>query len=177
MLFGLFMVGYVQLQCSILSSANAEVVKWTPTNAQLDSVPDCRILVAPIAGVYHLDAEYGNGIGPKIKYMEEWKAFGYFNESDRIEWLMDAAQDDLYEVFLEWSAEGSVVGNPYQIIVGNQKLDLQVEDSGSWEVFKRKKIGELQIPVGIHRLTVQPDPQVEKGGYMDVRKVELVMKK
>ena len=50
MLFGLFMVGYVQLQCSILSSANAEVVKWTPTNAQQDTVPDCRMLVAPIAG-------------------------------------------------------------------------------------------------------------------------------
>ena len=172
-----FMIGYVLLQCSIMSSAKAEVMTWAQTSTQQDTVPDCRMLVAPIAGVFHLDAAYGKGIGPKIKYMEEWKAFGYFNESERIEWLLDAAQDDLYEVFLEWSAEGSVVGNPYQIIVGNQMLDLQVEDSGSWEVFKRKKIGELHIPEGIHRLTVQPDPEVEKGGYLDVRKIELVVKK
>lgn len=40
-------------------------------------------------GSLHLSAEKGKPIGPEIKYMPEWKAFGWFTSADRVEWNVE----------------------------------------------------------------------------------------
>lgn len=45
------------------------------------------LLVRPESdGSLRLTAEKGKAIGPDIKYMPEWKAFGWFRSKDKVEW-------------------------------------------------------------------------------------------
>ena len=122
-----------------------------------------------------LEAKNGKGIGPRIKYMPEWEAFGWFNESDRIEWDVEVTTAGIYDVYLEWSAEGGVVGNPYVLKAGKSSIKSKVETTGSWEVFKEKQIGEIKLKKGKVKLIIRPDKKVKKGGYFDVRKLTLIL--
>ena len=170
------LVGWILVQFLVFNSGKAETVFMSSVTATVDTIIDCRVLVESQNGAVKLEAVHGKGIGPKIQYMAEWEAFGYFNASDRIEWIMEVAEAGTYDIFLEWSADGGVVGNPYQIVIGDQVLNLKVEDTGSWEVFKRKLIGEVHIDQGLHRLIVRPDPKITEGGYLDVRALELILR-
>lgn len=138
-----------------------------------DTLPNCFELIEPVNGIISLSAIKGKGIGPKIQYMEEWKAFGWFNESDRIEWIIEVQKPGKYDIYLEWSAEGGVIGNPYQLIIGKKMIQRNVKDTGSWEVFDKESIGSLRLKEGLYRVIIRPDPEIEKGGYFDVRSLEL----
>lgn len=166
----------ILVQFLALNLTRAEFNPVSIAKTAIDTIPDCRILIKSQNGVLKLEAVHGKGIGPNIKYMPEWKAFGYFNESDRIEWIMEVAESGTYDIFLEWSAAGSVVGNPYEIEIGEQVIQRKVEDTGSWEVFKRKLIGKITIDKGLHRLVFKPTPQVTEAGYLDVRALELFLR-
>lgn len=132
-------------------------------------------LVRPGAdGIIHLRAKAAYAIGPKIKYMPEWDAFGWFNAQDRVEWDAEVTRAGKYDVILEWSAEGSVVGNPYMFgVQGGRFLKGKIETTGSWEVFKAMKVGTIRLRKGKQRFVFKPDPELKKGGLLDLRTVRL----
>lgn len=140
-----------------------------------DSTHKPQLIIPDEQGRLNLWARHGYPLGERIKYMPEWDAYGYFNELGRAEWDVDVRKAGRYDVLLEWSAEGDVVGNPYIFeIKGGRKISGKVADTGSWEVFKTEKIGEIRLRVGKQRIVFRPDPKLKKGGMLDLRVLKLV---
>jgi peptidoglycan/xylan/chitin deacetylase (PgdA/CDA1 family) len=125
-------------------------------------------------GSLKLSAEKGKATGPEIKYMPEWKAFGWFTALDQVEWEVEIPQAGEYDVFLEWSVSDEEAGKPYVFETGAEKLTGQVEKSGSWETFKSKNIGQVDLPEGIQKMAFKPGSNFKEGALLDLREIRLV---
>ncbi len=125
-------------------------------------------------GVVRLRAETGRAIGPEIKYMPEWKAFGWFTAADRVEWDVEGIKIGKYEVYLEWSVSDEEAGKPFVLEAGSQQLKGKVGKTGSWEKFKTEKIGTIQLVGSRQKIVFKPAVAFEKGALLDLRQVKLV---
>lgn len=125
-------------------------------------------------GSLRLTAEKGKPIGPDIKYMPEWKAFGWFTSEDRVEWNVIVDESGKYDVFLEWSVSDKEAGKPFVFLAGDKKLKKKVGKTGSWETFKTKKIGRIRLPAGQQKMVFKPNSKFEEGALLDLREVRLV---
>ncbi len=125
-------------------------------------------------GVLRLQAEMGRAIGPEIKYMPEWKAFGWFTAADLVEWDIEAIKKGKYEVYLEWSVSDEEAGKPFVLEAGNQQLKGKVGQTGSWEKFKTQKIGIIRLLAGRQKIVFKPNVTFEKGALLDLREVKLI---
>ena len=125
-------------------------------------------------GTIRLTAETGRATGPEIKYMPEWKAFGWFTAADRVEWDMEGTKKGKYDVYLEWSVSDEEAGKPFVLQVGSQKLTGKVGPTGSWETFRKQKIGTVSLSTGPQKLIFKPAGKFEKGALLDLREVRLV---
>ncbi len=117
-----------------------------------------------------LPASAANGVGPKIMYMPEWAAFGWWRDTDRAEWLVDVAKAGTYDVWLEWSIDDDQAGNPYVFQVGDQTVAGKVSKSGGWETFRNEKIGQIRLAAGQQQAVMKPGGRFDKALF-DLRRV------
>lgn len=140
--------------------------------------PEHGSLVRPDEkGNVSLHAQAGVGTGPKIKYMPEWKAFGWFTGEDKVTWELEVPQKGNYEILLEWSVSDEEAGKPFLFEVGSKKITGNVGKSGSWETFREKKIGEINLTPGKHKIVFRAATPFKNGALLDLREVKLVAKK
>ncbi|GAA5224921.1 hypothetical protein GCM10025777_55520 [Membranihabitans marinus] len=116
-----------------------------------------------------LKAINGKGVGPNIKYMPEWEAFGWFMEDDRVEWDMEVETSGVYNVYMEWSVDDKEAGKGYVIEVGNKRQVGKVEKSGSWETFKKKLVGQIHLKSGYNRVVFKPESKFGEGALLDLK--------
>lgn len=121
-----------------------------------------------------LEARYATATGPKIEYMPEWKAFGWFTGKDKVEWLVEIPQAARYDVLLDWSVSDQEAGKKFVLEGAGKPVTGTVEKSGSWETFKEKRIGTVRLEKGRQRLTFRPAEEFESGALLDLRKIRLV---
>lgn len=135
--------------------------------------PAPALVVPEKDGTLRLLAEKGRGIGPKIKYMPEWKAYGWFTADDLVEWEVQVKKGT-YDVYLEWSVSDQEAGKPFVFQAGEQRLTGTVAPSGSWENFKTVKIGHLKLRSGKQKMVFKPNSKFETGAILDLREIKLV---
>jgi hypothetical protein len=135
--------------------------------------PEPKLVLPEKDGTLRLQAEKGRGIGPKIKYMPEWKAYGWFTAEDQIEWEVRVKKGG-YDVYLEWSVSDQEAGKPFVFKAGDQLLTGTVGPSGSWEDFKTVKIGHLKLRSGRQKMVFKPHSKFETGAILDLREIKLV---
>lgn len=129
-------------------------------------------------GTLRLRAEIGRAIGPEIKYMPEWKAYGWFTSDDLVEWDVEVSKKGEYEVYLEWSVSDEEAGKPFIFEASDQQLKGKVDRTGSWEKYKLLKIGSMQLSLGRQKMVFKPASDFEKGGaLLDLREVKLILVK
>lgn len=122
-----------------------------------------------------LTAENGKGVGPKIEYMPEWRAFGWFTADDQVEWNVRVRKPGTYEVFMEWSVSDKEAGKPFTFQAGNERIEGVVRTTGSWEKFKNEKIGTIRLSGGKQKMVFKPKGTFGKGGaLLDLRTIRLV---
>lgn len=121
-----------------------------------------------------LRADIARSVGPEIKYMPEWRAFGWFTESDRVEWDLTTDRKATYDVFLEWSVSDEEAGKPFLLEVSGNRIKGEAGKTGSWITFRKERIGRLRLPAGSHKVIFRPDPKSPKGALMDLRELTLV---
>lgn len=126
-------------------------------------------------GTLRLTARNGKAIGPDIKYMPEWRAFGWFTAADRIEWDVDVAKAGEYEALLEWSVSDEEAGKEFLLETRDQKLTGTVAPSGSWETFKTEKVGSIKLEAGRQKIVFRSDKYFDKGAILDFRELRLRM--
>lgn len=150
-----------------------EIANYVQDQRQSLYIP--RIVSSENDGTLLLRANDGLGIGPKIEYMSEWKAFGWFTADDYVEWDVRVKEGGTYDVYLEWSVSDEEAGKPFVFEVGIKQLSGKVEESGSWESFKTKKIGRIELKPGLQKMKFRPNSNFEEGALMDLRLVKLVL--
>ncbi len=106
--------------------------------------------------------------------MPEWKAFGWFTALDQVEWEVEIFKAGKYDVFLEWSVSDEEAGKSYVFETGAEKVSGKVEKSGSWETFKSKKIGKVNLSEGLQKMVFKAGTDFEKGALLDLREIKLV---
>ena len=138
-----------------------------------DSINIPQITYSGENGKIALEAINGRGIGPKIEYMPEWRAFGWFTGEDRVEWDVEVERAGKYNVEMEWSVSDQDAGNEFVIESGTRQLKGKVGKTGSWETFKSLHVGEIELSKGYHRIVFRPATEFKGGGMLDLRRLVL----
>lgn len=123
---------------------------------------------------YHLASWLAGTAGSHIKYMPEWKAFGWFNTQDQALWKVNIEKAGKYDVYFEWSVSDQEAGKSFLLKVGKKKLTGKVEKTGSWFTYKNKKVGSIRLAAGTQQVVLQSNAKRQKGSIFDLREVRLV---
>lgn len=125
-------------------------------------------------GAYYLSSWLAGTEGSTIKYMPEWKAFGWFNTTDQAIWKVNIAKAGKYDVYMEWSVADAAAGKSFELTAGKKKIKGRVDKSGSWFTFATKKIGSLRLQEGEATLVLKSGSTQEQGPMFDLREIILV---
>ena len=124
-------------------------------------------------GTLRLSAEKGKAIGPEIKYMPEWRAYGWFTAADRVEWQVQVPDAGVYQVSIEYSVDNLEAGKHFILFSSSANLKGIVARSGSWETYKLVKVGTIKLNKGIQKITFKSQTKFAKGAILDLREVRL----
>lgn len=127
-----------------------------------------------VKAIYLLTAENGKAIGPNIKYMSEWRAFGWFTSADKVEWQVEVAKASQYEVRIEWSVSDKEAGKQFLLQAGDKKLIGTVDRSGSWTTFKSKSVGKIYLRAGRQKIIFRSNKSLDDGALLDLRSISLI---
>ena len=125
-------------------------------------------------GSYYLLAQSAEAIGPNIKYMPEWKAFGWFNTDDRAEWDLQIDKAGKYDVYIEWSVSDSEAGKSFLFDTGSKKIKGKFSKTGSWFTYRMEKVGTVYLKAGLDKMVLKSNSKAEKGPMMDLKEIKLV---
>lgn len=142
-----------------------------------DSVNRQELIQRKEDGAFHLTAALAQAIGPEIKYMPEWKAFGWFTTEDRAEWNVNVDKAGKYEVFLNWSVSDSEAGKSFLFESGTRKIKGKIAKTGSWFTYAKKKIGVINLSAGNQKMVFKSNSRTEKGAMLDLAEVMLIFSK
>lgn len=126
-------------------------------------------------GSYVLPASLAAAIGPKIKYMSEWKAFGWFTTEDRAEWNVKIDKAAKYDVYMDWAVSDSEAGKSFVLDAGKKKIKGKTGKTGSWFTYKTEKIGTVHLSAGTQKFVLKSNSKSEKGSMFDLREIKLVL--
>lgn len=137
------------------------------------SAPNPSLVRVEKNGTLRLSAEKGKAIGPEIKYMPEWRAYGWFTAADRVEWQVQIPETGIYEASIEYSVDNLEAGKQFILFSSSANLKGIVARSGSWETYKLVKVGTIKLNKGIQKLTFKSQTKFAKGAILDLREVRL----
>jgi putative membrane-bound dehydrogenase-like protein len=111
--------------------------------------------------------------GRTVVFEEKYRNLGYWSsENDQAIWTMHVTQPGRYTVTIDYACDDGVAGNALLIELGDQRLSSQVAGTGSWDNYRRVKVGELDLTAGTHRLTFRSQGPI-RGALLDLRDVKL----
>lgn len=143
-------------------------------NDKRDAVNRQELIIKDGEGILHLTASRAKAVGPNIKYMPEWKAFGWFNTDDQAEWTVQVEKPAKYAVYLKWSVADSEAGKSFQLKAGKQSLKGKIGRSGSWFTYRKERIGTLNLTAGVHDFVFSSASGKEKGAMLDFAELILM---
>lgn len=123
---------------------------------------------------YELLSWFAGTKGDHIKYMPEWKAFGWFDTGDQAFWKVNIEKAGKYNVYLVYSVSDTEAGKNFILHAGKKRLKGKVGKTGSWFTYKTEKIGTVHLSKGIHPFVLESGSKREKGSMFDVREIKLI---
>jgi putative membrane-bound dehydrogenase-like protein len=130
--------------------------------------------VLPAAdGSIRLDAGTAEIYGNRLTFEPTHGNLGWWIQGDdRAAWTFDVDRPGRFEVWLDWACDEGAGGGSYAIEVGADRISGVVPGTGSWDDYRRARVGEVTLGGGRHRLEVRPEGR-PRGPLMDLRSVEL----
>ena len=145
--------------------------------AKRDTMNHPKVIHPKNHDTIQLRAEHAKAIGPNIKYMPEWKAFGWFTVDDQVEWEVEVDQEGIYEVFLEWSVSDNAAGKTFALVMGEQQIVGEIGKTGSWFTYKKEKIGKIKLSTGRQLIKFKSGDRSEEGTLLDLMQIFLIWNK
>ncbi len=138
---------------------NPQTVRAGPDGSLRLSAADCEIFGTTLV----LEKQHGN--------------LGYWSsEDDHAVWTVEVKQPGRYAVWLEWACDPSAAGNVYVLDAGDSRVTGTVASTGSWDTYKRTRVGAVQLAAGRQRIVMRPDGKV-RGALIDLKSIRLVPEK
>ena len=161
----------VKVGCATLKGvavANLKAVTLLPA-------PEGEPIVQDATGLITLAASNGITHSVTMRYepAEKKNCLGYWvNPNDWAEWEFAVTRPGIFTVEVSQGCAGG--GSKVQVEVGGTTLDFVVENTGHFQNFKPRAIGEVTLKTaGTHTLAIKP--QTKSGGaVMDIRQVRLI---
>lgn len=142
-----------------------------------DTINSPRLVTQDFSDSLVLTAETGKGIGPKIKYMPEWRAFGWFTSADSVVWDVEVKNAGDYDVMLEWSVDDGEAGKEFILSSGAKQLTGSVGKSGSWETYKTESIGTMKLEAGRQNIVFKSGRAFSAdSALLDLRNLKFIKK-
>lgn len=142
-----------------------------------DSVNLPQQVNAEADGTLRLTAAKGKGVGPDIKFMPEWRAFGWFTAKDKVEWEVSAPKAGDYDVELDWSVADEDAGKEFLLEANGEKLTGIIVTTGSWETYKKAMVGKIKLREGLQTVAFKSNKDFDKGAILDLRELKLTPSK
>lgn len=125
-------------------------------------------------GSFTLPATAAEIYGPTLVFEPQYRNLGWWTSTDdRAVWTLSVPAAGRYEVWLDWACPTGDAGAAFTVATVAGSITARVEPTGTWDVYKQAKIGELTLEPGTTRLTVRAAPPF-KGILMDLRTLKLV---
>jgi hypothetical protein len=86
---------------------------------------------------------------------------------------VDVARPGKYAVWLEWACDDASAGNGYVLRAGDQRLAGKVAGTGSWDDYKKARVGEVTLAAGRQQVVLRSAGKV-KGALLDLKAIRLV---
>ena len=124
-------------------------------------------------GTITLLAEAAEIYGPNLTLEPRYKNLGFWSASDdRAAWRFEVAKPGRHAVWAEWACDEGFKGNAYVLEVGRSRVEGVVASTGSWDEYRKARLGEVTLGAGPSRLTLRPQGPVQ-GALMDLRSIVL----
>jgi len=154
-------IAYLESEMKSTKSFTSQAInKPSPVRSQSDGVLRCT-------------AETGKAIGKDVKYMPEWRAFGWFTAGSSLEWEVDVEKAGEFEALLEWSVSNEEAGKEFLLQSKDIKLTGIVTPSGSWEKYKIEKVGVIKLEAGSQKIVFKSNQPFKTGPLLDFRELRL----
>lgn len=157
------------------SGEGAVVIVETKERPHLPTIP--RIVAAGADGEVILPAHQSLTHGTTLRFEPQpyKNTVGYWvHEKDWCDWRFHIDQGGRYAVYVLQGCGKGQGGSEVAVTVGEQTLTFTVEDTGGFQNFKSRRIGEVDLPAGgVYTLAIHPQKKAANA-IMDVRQVRLV---
>lgn len=128
-------------------------------------------------GSYRLSSWLAGTTGDQIKYMPEWKAFGWFTTKDQAIWTVNIAKTGKYDVYADWSVSDREAGKSFELTAGKKSIKAKAGKTGSWFTYRTEKIGTINLVQGTETIVVKSASAKEQGAIFDLKEVRLIPRK
>jgi putative heme-binding domain-containing protein len=111
--------------------------------------------------------------GPTLVFEEKYGNLGYWqSEEDRAVWTLQPPQAGRYRVSLDYACPDDAAGDAFLLEVAGQTLTGRVESTGSWDDYRSKSIGEIELPQGASELQIRSAGPI-RSALIDLREIRL----
>lgn len=121
-------------------------------------------------------ATNGRIYGPTVIFEERYRNFGFWqSEGDRAVWTLDVPAPGSYRVTLDYACHNDAAGDAFVLEVAGQSLTGRIEGTGTWDNYRGKSLGEVQLPQGQVELQFRSAGPV-RHALLDLREIRLAPK-
>ncbi len=132
-------------------------------------------VVKPANAGLALLATNGEIYGNQIAFESPLRNVGCWHDlADHVVWTVELEKPGRFDVWLDWACDDAVAGNKFVFTGGRDELKGAVTGTGGWDRYRQEKIGDLELPAGMLRLSLRPAGPAIKGALMDLRGIHLV---
>jgi hypothetical protein len=125
------------------------------------------VLLATAARIY----------GPSLVLEEKYRNLGYWQDAnDHAIWTVAVPAAGTYRVQLDYACADEMQGNTLAVQAGGGQVAWKVEGTGSWDNYRGKEIGKLELPEGEVEMVVRADGAI-RGALLDLRSIRLIQVK
>jgi putative membrane-bound dehydrogenase-like protein len=145
-----------------------------PLPKHFDGNKPALVKADPTTGVLKLTSETAQVYGQTLIWEHKHDNLGYWvSNDDHAVWSVDVPKAGKYDVVLNFACDPKAVGNTYVIASGKARVTGKVPDTGSWDYFRTEKVGRLELPAGLQRVTMRPLDNIDYA-LIDLKAIELV---
>jgi putative membrane-bound dehydrogenase-like protein len=111
--------------------------------------------------------------GPTLVLEKQYGNLGYWtSQDDQAVWTVKVAKAGKYAVTLDWACDEASAGKKFLLQAGPNQLTGTVASTGSWDVYKQGKVGEILLPAGQQRLTFRSAGRIFNA-LIDLKSIKL----
>jgi len=124
-------------------------------------------------GSIRLFAMFARVYGPTLVFEEKYRNLGYWGSlEDHAIWSLEVPRAGKYYVTMEYACEDRCAGNRFVATVAGHTLTGVVEGSGSWDHYRTKSLGTVELATGPCEFLLRSDGKI-RSYLMDLSMIRL----